>query len=127
MPICRTPLTVFWSRQPPSSCQTTSQKSPAGESLLSKLPSASVTAKYGWAQMRTQALIQRWVPQEIGIGDQDALKPVNSTCLPAGMTGLPLGLSPGPSYLELCDTGALFLTTSVWSSRMPTQCGSNLQ
>src|SRR5947209_4795064 len=64
---------------------------------------------------------------ETGTGMAAATQPLTSTAAPGGMIGLTLGLNVPPSILELCATGALFLTSSDWPSRRATMCGSNMQ
>src|SRR5262249_47260707 len=47
--------------QPPPSCSTTRRNLPAGAFLISKLPSLSVTAKYGCGKTKTRAPIHPWM------------------------------------------------------------------
>src|SRR5262245_54228302 len=87
---------------------------PEGASLISKLPSLSVTAKYGWSNTRTHAFIQGWMLQETATGFLSALRFEITSCLPGGMILLPPGFFAGlPSQLTLCATGAEFLAISV--------------
>src|SRR5262249_18307016 len=112
--------------QPTPSCHMTMLYLPAGAFLISNLPSASVTAKYGWSNTRIQAFIQRWMSQLICTGLVEAFSSI-SILPPAGMSLLSPVLSPPPSQCMLCGTGALFLPTSFCPARIAMACGSNLQ
>src|ERR1700739_2875103 len=91
---------------------------PAGAFSILKLPSSSVTAKYGLLKTRTQALIQPWMLQLICHGgDVTAVQPATSTEPSTGISGFRLGLLSGESILVLCGTLPEFLTTSVCPSR----------
>src|SRR5262249_24131136 len=114
--------------QPTASCHETRLNVPAGACLSSNLPSASVTAKYGWSKTRTQPLIHGWMLQAIFTGNRSATRLLISCLELAGMRTLPPAFLSGcPCQLKLWATGAGFLATSTCPCLIPSACGSNLQ
>src|SRR5581483_584253 len=98
---------------------------PFGTSLISNLPSASVTAKYGWSNTRARPAIHGWMSHLNVTGDDCALSGLVFLSPFGGR--LTLNSLSSALKLMLWLTGALFLNSITSPARAATTRGTNWQ